>query len=104
MPSPQDGNWSKEDEEASIKRGVSKSSPQNIHVNALNILVTKALLKCGGQPIIPGWTAMVTSFHRGWLVCEQRARSVAMPFFLSTALKPHARDTWEQNCSYPGSV
>ena len=22
----------------------------------------------------------------------------------STALKPHARDTWEQNCSYPGSV
>ena len=22
----------------------------------------------------------------------------------STALKPHARDTWEQNCSYRGSV
>ena len=22
----------------------------------------------------------------------------------TTALKPHARDTWEQNCSYPGSV
>ena len=22
----------------------------------------------------------------------------------TTALKPHARDTWEQNCSYNGSV
>ena len=22
----------------------------------------------------------------------------------ATALKPHAQDTWEQNCSYPGSV
>ena len=28
MPSPQDGNWSNEDEEASIERGASKSSPQ----------------------------------------------------------------------------
>ena len=28
MPSPQDGNWSKEDEETSIERGVSESSPQ----------------------------------------------------------------------------
>jgi len=28
MPSPQDGNWSKEDEETSIERSVSKSSPQ----------------------------------------------------------------------------
>ena len=28
MLSPQDFNWSKEDEEASIERGASKSSPQ----------------------------------------------------------------------------
>ena len=52
MPSPQDDNWSKEDEEASIKRGVSKSSSEYIHVNTLNILVTNALLKCRGQPTI----------------------------------------------------
>ncbi|CAK9089523.1 unnamed protein product [Durusdinium trenchii] len=48
----EDDNWSKEDEEASIKRGVSKSSSEYIHVNTLNILVTNALLKCRGQPTI----------------------------------------------------
>ena len=41
MPSGQDGKWSKEDEEASIEGGASKSSPQKIHVS-------DALLNRGG--------------------------------------------------------
>ena len=32
-----------------------------------------------------GWTAMDTSFHRGWLLREKRVRSVAMFFCLNGA-------------------
>ena len=39
--------------------------------------IASALLKCGGQlgsTNHSGWTAMDTSFHRGWLVFEQRVQ------------------------------
>ena len=80
MPSPQDGSWSKEDEEASIERGASESSPQQ---NVLT-LVTSALLKCGGQlgsSNHSGWTAMDTSFHRGWLASNVCSVAMFLIFF-----------------------
>ena len=45
----------------------------------------KRLVEVRGSTNHSGWTAVDTSFHRGWLVCEQRVHSVAMLFFLNGA-------------------
>ena len=83
MPSAKDGKWSKEDEETSIERGVSKSSPQEIHAKATvrRQLVTNALLKYGGQPIIQvGLLWIPHSIEAGLFLSN--VCSVAMFFFL----------------------
>ena len=87
--SAQDGNWSKEDEEASIKRGVSNSSPQQLHVKAtVSILVTNALLKYGGQPIIQvGLLWLPHSIEAGLFVSNVlMLRSIISPTRASKAL------------------
>ena len=84
MLSPQDGKWSKEDEEASIKRGDSKSPPQKIHGNTVSILAINALLKFGGQPIIQvGLLWIPHSVEAGLFVSN--LCSVATFFFLNRA-------------------
>ena len=84
MLSPQDGKWSKEDEEASIKRGDSKSPPQQIHGNTVSILAINALLKFGGQAIIQvGLLWIPHSVEAGLFVSN--LCGVAKLFFLNRA-------------------
>ena len=58
--------------------------------SAMSILLfacCNRLVESRGSTNHSGWTrtAMDTSFHRGWLVCEQRVRSAAMLLFLNGA-------------------